>query len=401
MIPEGCETNTESGTIRDRQHSLVTKLTKPTKTFASTGPAKAKAQHSPNENPIVLPDPEYRNVAGHVTRRQNAVRAEAPPTNTSRASSNLQNRRANWNEKQRRRTGNYDDDNSSGSDSDDRKKKQGDGGPSLKPRRQRTEPVEASHSGPSSLETEEKERLAIQKVLRRVSETWESVGWQRKQYQSQGSYRKRKLIQHHERDQGRRHRDLLRSLEGTHGAPREQALEDFKASSEDPATNTYFLGTGRLGVDIMTDAYLEKIIQDVAGAMRHDLAAGRKSPSTDGLSIPQIIRNSRHPNGPFTKEYMDWASVGIDPADVERACVELQQKAKSSRVQEFRDTMEDAKMPVEQIFIPDAIKDGKVPLVLFKGDYPSTVVEVDPEDLESMGWIWRSMVYAGPEWRVA
>lgn len=494
--------------IVDAQHSLVAKSIKPQRSIfhAKSSP---KSNHSLLEHDTGLPDPEYRNVAGHVSRRPVSVRADPPPTSSSRATSTPQRRRDDQKERRRRRLGKCDDDDSDDSDSDDRKKKHGKGGPNLPPRRQRAQSVEASHAESSSLDAEEERRMALHRVLQGVSNTWDNIGWYRTQCQDDGAGRKVALIQHDEKEQRQRPLDLLQCPDGMSQPENDQQspyesvgsyftmvannqrncqryldnalYRDISEKREDDSIRSdpfdhledvlkrtekgvarrcnYFNESRRnwgampqnppdslisiiasmqkavwkellrkdpfpadiigeirafltikkccnavtegFSVDLLVDVYIEKIITSLADAVKFDWEGNRTNPDSESLSVIKVLKASRR-GGTLTAEYLEWARTVVDRNELERACLAWRQDFQSTRVRMFRETMADSKMSVEQIFIPDVVKQGTLSLVLFKGNYPSTVLEVEPHDLERLGWrydiwkrtYWRYEIYA-------
>ncbi|KAH6972258.1 hypothetical protein BKA56DRAFT_620826 [Ilyonectria sp. MPI-CAGE-AT-0026] len=154
-------------------------------------------------------------------------------------------------------------------------------------------------------------------------------------------------------------------------------------------------------VNLLVDGYLEKIIASLAGAMRLDWEGGLTKPDGENFCVVKALKASRQ-GGILIAEYLEWAWTDVDRNELEKAGIAWQHDLQSSRIETFRRTMADAKMTVEQRFIPDLVKQGTLSLVLFKGNYPSTVLEVEPHDLERLGWwydmrkgtYWRYEIYA-------
>ncbi|KAH8664778.1 hypothetical protein BGZ61DRAFT_462386 [Ilyonectria robusta] len=509
MTPQDSETSRDNGVVLDAQHSLVAK---PVKSQQSDFHAKSSPKSIAGllEHGTGLPDPEYRNVAGHVSRRPVSVRAEPPPTSSSRATSTPQRRQEEQRKRRRRRLGKFDDDDSDDSDSDDRKKNHGKGGLNLPTRRQRTQLVESYRTESLSLELEEERLMALQQALQGVSNTWDNIGRYRTQCQEEGARRKVALIEYDEKEQRERDLDLLQSSNGISQPENDQPsayklagpylvraaannhsnchryldnalyrdisgkldndsilfdpfdhLGDILERTEKgvvrrcnyfnksrrnwgampqkypdilisiiasmqksvwkelfpkgpfPADITReiraFLATKKgcntvaegFSANLLVDGYLEKIIASLADAMRLDWEGGRTKPNAESLCVVKALKASRQ-GGILTTEYLDWAWTDVNRNELEKAGIAWQHDLQSSRIETFRRTMADAKMTVKQRFIPDVMKQGTLSLVLFKGNYPSTVLEVEPHDLERLGWwydmrkgtYWRYEIYA-------
>lgn len=191
--------------------------TKGEKNSQSRKPLKSKASASheqdSNDHPLknteaCLPEPQYRTVAGHVSRRANtSVAADPPPPPPpAPAQATSSNRRR---EQRRKAGGGGFGDDSDDSDSGDRKPGQGNGSPGAASRRSRPraqnddgEPSSADvfprpsgpfQSKPMQFNKEEQERLDLRRELSVISSDWERLR-QLRNYHSEQATEKRTLL---------------------------------------------------------------------------------------------------------------------------------------------------------------------------------------------------------------
>ncbi|RSL74525.1 hypothetical protein CEP51_011523 [Fusarium floridanum] len=154
-----------------------------------------------------LPEPQYRTVAGHVSRRANtSVAADPPPPPPApgRATSSDQRRK-----RQGKTDGGGFGDDSDDSDPDDQRRGQDNGSPSATGRRSRSRaqndhepssastssrPIESFQFKPIEFNSEEQKRLDLRRELRFISSIWENKMQQRSQNAEQAAERKTQLM---------------------------------------------------------------------------------------------------------------------------------------------------------------------------------------------------------------
>ncbi|SPO00537.1 uncharacterized protein DNG_03285 [Cephalotrichum gorgonifer] len=192
------------------------------------------------EGGLVLPEPEYRNVAGDVRRRTDrVVRAEPPPTTQPSASQTP--RRSPHNRRRPRKHLGHDGGSDSDSSDEDRNRNSGggdDSGGVLKQRQRPPPPVteanETFRPDKRMLEQEEEKRIRDMRIMREVEEKWGDIRDERRHCQRQGEFRRRALVRFHDRGQAKKQKYLLASLQGAPRKEVDEALEDLKAESHDP-----------------------------------------------------------------------------------------------------------------------------------------------------------------------
>jgi len=140
----------------------------------------------------------------------------------------------------------------------------------------------------------------------------------------------------------------------------------------------------RQTLDVVIEAYTQKLVEDLTAALLRDKLHGLTLPDPDSLKIPQLLARSRRDDH-LTQESVDWISSSAKADELEKCCVEWQREVRRDMCHEYRRNTERA-MSVRQEFCPGIVRPGVVSLVLFKGGYPSAVTEVLGSDLLTFGW---------------
>ncbi|RTE71495.1 hypothetical protein BHE90_014095 [Fusarium euwallaceae] len=208
MTPEGyeeaqlglTELNPTKGEKNNQSH-------KPTKLKTSSSSKQDSDGHPLKGIESRLPEPQYRTVAGHVSRRANtSVAADPPPPPPApgRATSSDQRRK-----RQGKTDGGGFGDDSDDSDPDDQRRGQDNGSPSATGRRSRpraqndhepssasasSRPIESFQFKPIEFNSEEQKRLDLRRELRFISSIWENKMQQRSQNAEQAAERKTQLM---------------------------------------------------------------------------------------------------------------------------------------------------------------------------------------------------------------
>ncbi|KAF4467314.1 hypothetical protein FALBO_5818 [Fusarium albosuccineum] len=195
--PGDSETATPSSSWRSKQ---ITSL-KPVKTKTPTACDPGGEIPSSAESEANLPQPQFRQVAGHVSRRPNtSVRAEPPPLNPQRtAYSTLR-----VYHRKNRGGGGFGGD-SDDSDSDDQKPNRSSNDYRVSNRRRRREVsyfAEPSDANLGLFEREEQERLDFRHKLQRASSMWKHMMPYRIQCKER-AFERRHLLEKHALSQAR------------------------------------------------------------------------------------------------------------------------------------------------------------------------------------------------------
>ncbi|KAF9876168.1 hypothetical protein CkaCkLH20_06111 [Colletotrichum karsti] len=131
----------------------------------------------------------------------------------------------------------------------------------------------------------------------------------------------------------------------------------------------------------LIDHYITRLGQDLA-----DAAAKRVDPEqiTQGeLPIVSILSTSSL-GGHLSQAYSNWMCLGFPPHRLAELGVTWDRIRKKEKCNEYRKTMASAN--IRQEFCFGIHTPGVVSVVLFKGDLPSTITDVDPSVLERIGW---------------
>ncbi|KAK0708112.1 hypothetical protein B0H67DRAFT_328611 [Lasiosphaeris hirsuta] len=200
--------------------------------------ASDDAQRSLERGGLALPQPEFRNVAGHVRRRTDPVpRAVPPPANPPRTNQASRQAPPSRNGRIRRGLG-----DGSESDSDDdyaQKRSHGEGSASASQRKQKMPPAAPEFQDTwipdrRAIEEEEEKRTQEMRIMREVEEKLPDIKERRRAFQLDTRYRRRVLIRYYNQGLAVKQKQLLDSLPNATGQVGEEAMEKFKTESYDP-----------------------------------------------------------------------------------------------------------------------------------------------------------------------
>lgn len=236
-------------------------------------------------------------------------------------------------------------------------------------------PVEELQPQPPSHIIGDKERMVIHGLLQRVWQKWECLSAVRRQCQLEGVARKTALLQ---------------SANGEQQPTRLNGLDDT-LSGAGPTPRAWELPHGP-GV---LQSYRKMILQQTAyvrtymdNSLDDDISKRRKDyafqPNPDAAYYNRVMV-------PYTERVArrDIEIAFYRHTGSKRDAAQLD-PLQSTRVREFREAMEHSKTPIKQVFIPDVGTPGTLSLVTLKGNCPFTMLEVETEDLEKLGW-WFDM----------
>ncbi|KAH7000770.1 hypothetical protein EDB80DRAFT_724448 [Ilyonectria destructans] len=232
-------------------------------------------------------------------------------------------------------------------------------------------PVEELRPQPPGHRIGDKERMVIHGLLQRVWQKWESLSAVRRQCQLEGAVRKTALVQSAKGEQQPRRLNALDTTQSETGPnPRAWEFPD---------------GPGAL------QSYREMILQQTQNvrtymdnSLDYDITKRRKDyafqPNPDAAYFNRVMVQYWERAIRRDIEIAFYRNTGSNRDAVQPDPLQ------STRVRAFREAMEHSKTPIKQIFIPDVGALGTLSLVCLKGNCPFTILEVEPEDLEKLGW---------------